>query len=198
MATGPQFVAALAHITGVHTATLDRYLRNLGEAGLIRRSGKGGGKAAVHLLMYEYVTMLLSLAAIHPSGAAHAATTLEDLRDEDPATNFVSLKVTLGMAVQLCAMEIMRGSAGRVVSNDWTLTLCLDPPQAWMSWPPHNPAPKRVFRAEQLALLNEPAAPALMRHTVITKPLLMLVAEHCATWNDNAAPLPGGTASRRA
>lgn len=96
MATGPQFIAALAPVTGMHTSTLVRYFQEIRNAKLIPTSGKGGGKVAVHLNATNAASILLALCARGPGRAVHTARQAAGLpnaspgRPEEKASNLIS------------------------------------------------------------------------------------------------------------
>lgn len=84
MATGPQFIKALAPVTGMHTSTLTRYFHELRRAELIPRSGKGGGKLAVHLNATNAAVILLAMCAPKPEKAADTVRRTEGLPKVSP------------------------------------------------------------------------------------------------------------------
>lgn len=171
MSTGTQLATALAPAIGMTAATLERHLYELARAGLIRRSGKGGGKAAVHLEPLEYAEILLSLAAINSTGAAEAAQSIGQLFSGRIA-GAASLRTQLAATIAAFATQIKHGAVQETPA--WELTLCLNPLKAWMTWPEGQEL-KRFYWPDGI----EPppaASPPFRRETILTEPLLRLVA----------------------
>lgn len=198
MATGPQLKAVLAPELHLHPVTFDRYLANLANAGLIRRSGLGGGKAAVHLSGVEYAYVFLGLAAPSPSGAAAAAKALGRLFPESPQAGDASLLTSLTGTIEILAMQIRRGDTENADGDDWELVLCLNPLMAWMTWRTQAPdVTRRFFDYQDAKTIAPPteAAPILRRQTVLTKPMLTIAARlFYADQNESAEALPGASA----
>ncbi len=190
MATGPQLKAVLALKLHLHPVTVDRYLANLANAGLIRRSGLGGGKAAVHLSGVEYAYVFLSLASPSPSGAAAAAKALGRLFPENSQTGDASLLTSLTGTIEILAMQIRRGDKETAAGDDWELVLCLNPLMASMTWRTQAPdVTRRFFDYQDARTIAPPteAAPIIRRQTVLTKSVLMIAARlFYADQNENA------------
>ena len=197
MATGTYLKTVLAPLIGMHPATFDRHLKNLADAGLIRRSGLGGGKAAVHLGPVEYANILLGLATLTPSsGGAEAAKALGSLFPENPQEGDGSLLITLASSIEIIALNIRRN--GQIIADDdWELTLSLNPLTASMIWP--NRAPGIIRRwfdyidAKTIAPVTEPV-PIVRRQTVLTTPILMIAARLLFD-TGTAEALPGASAA---
>ena len=181
MTTPTQTKEILAPLLRMHEATFNRYQANVAEAKLIRQSGHGGGKAAIHYSAFEYALLVLSFASPTPSGAGAAAKALGGLFPELVEAGVGSLATGLAAAIETYALQIRRGTEDDVDNEDWELTLCLDPLSAWMSWPTRGANAKRRFFYNYLdAKTVLPAVgdpPVVRRETILTKPLLMAVAK---------------------
>lgn len=190
MTTGPETNVELSATFGLGPVTFDRYLQDLGGAGLIRRSGKGGGKAAVHLNDLEFGYVLLSMTAPHPGGAATAVNSLRKLWPEGPPQEGIGSFVTLlaGTVAQL-AQELRRGGdpAARI-DPGWTLTVSLAPLMAWSTWPAEG-SKKRFYLEDPVHPPAPDQWPAICRQTVITKSALMAVARLCADSHERSGVL---------
>lgn len=191
MATGPQFIEALAPVCGIHPATLDRYMRELRGAGLIPAGGRGGGIAAAHLNHEHAAIIILSLAATSPAGAVAAYETVKNLdRDNVQAGDFAGLGFTLAMTIRSTASSIyarlLAGQEPRALSDQdkWELTICLEPVTVWQSWIIDGTERREGFSDRQ-SLLPRPAHPqdvhrGIRRQTIITSSVLNVAAELCA------------------
>jgi hypothetical protein len=201
MTTGTELKLKLAPLLCLSTMTLDRYLASLAKAGLIRRSGLGGGKAAHHLLPAEYAYLLLSLAASSPNGAADAARKLGGLFPEPSGAGISSLRTHLTATVESMALDIRLGikRAENQRDQSWRLVLCVNPLSAEATWPAYGPdAVRRYFDyadAQTIVPPPDDAVPLLRRQAVLTAPLLTAIARLCADYNEDADPLAGGSAS---
>lgn len=186
MSTGPQFTEALAPVCGIHPATLDRYMRALRDAGLIPASGKGGGRVASHLDHHHAASILLALAAVSPAGAAAAVHAVGQLCRERRQPGDVNLWTGLAAEIANRAATISRDGVPRAPAktNNWELTICLDPVMAWMSWTNDGAEQQEHYRDPQ-SELPRPAHPqdvhrGVRRLTIITMPVLDVAAELCA------------------
>jgi hypothetical protein len=186
MATGPQFTEALAPVCGIHPATLDRYMRALRVDGLIPASGKGGGRVASHLDHRHAASILLALAAASPAGAAAAVHAVGRLNRERRQPGNVNLWAGLAAYIVNRAAVISRDGVPRAPAgtNNWELTICLEPVMAWMSWTDDGAEQRDYYRDPQ-SELPRPADPqdvhrGVRRLTIITMPVLDVVAELCA------------------
>jgi hypothetical protein len=182
MTTGAQLRVLLAPLAGLHPATFDRYLNNLAEAGLARRSRPGRGRAVVDLSADETAHVLLALAAPHPNEAAKAAKALGGLFPEGPQeeANY-SLRVVLADAIRTMRLQPS--------TSDWELILCLNPLRATMATPSLGPKAVRRYLDYENATTIAPAtqpAPLFRRDTVLTHPLLLAVARLYAGANEDA------------
>jgi hypothetical protein len=192
MGTGAQLKALLTPLAGIHPASFDRYLTNLAEAGLVRRSGPGSGKAAIHLAAFEIASLLLALASPRPNEAAEAAKALGDLFPEGPREGHSSLRTSLAGTIETMAMRLQHGPAD-FGDADWEVTLCLNPLRATMAWPSRGPeATRRYFPyvdAKTIAPAMRPAPP-FRRDSVLTQPLLIRVAKLYVDQNESAGSSP--------
>ena len=180
MSTGPQAKTELSPVFGLHPATFDRYLRDLGEAGLLRRSGKGGGKAAVHLNDLEYARIFLAMGAIHPGGAASAVKALAKLMPE-PVPGAGSLITELASTIGLLARVIRSGGdAAAALNTRWALTISLDPLLAWISLQLGDGSEIKHYFREDWQVSKTEVLPAIQRLTVISSAALLAVASLCA------------------
>jgi len=208
MSTGPQAKVELSPTFRHHPATFDRYLRDLGNAGLIRRSGKGGGKAAVHLNDLEITRILLSMASPHPGGAAEAVKALGRLWPEGPPqAGMASFVTELAGTIASFARAMQRGEdISARIDPGWTLTMCLDPLVAWVTLPLPEGGERKQFFRETDAESSTPGQPAgIEQHTVVTKTALIAVAKLCAHNGQQSAilvepsaPASAGTETRNA
>ena len=199
MATGTHLKNVLAPLLQLHPATFDRHLGNLAAAGLLRRSGLGGGKAAVHLSSVEYANILLGLATPFPStGGAEAAKALGRLSPEKLRAGDTTLLTSLASTIELMALQIRRGEQA-TGDDDWELTLCLNPLMAAMSWPQQAPGVVRRYfdyvDGTTIAPATEPV-PLIRRQTVLTTPLLMTAAR--LLYDNGTAEAPGRTPAAEA
>ena len=82
MATVTEAVEQIAVVTGMKPATVAKYARSLREADppLWSSSGKGGGKAAVHVRAMDLVNLLIGIAGAQPSDAPGAVAALRDIQ----------------------------------------------------------------------------------------------------------------------
>ena len=144
------------------SGAFNRYLTNVAEGGLVRRSGPGSGKAAVHLGAVEIANLLLALAAPHPNEAAKAAKALGDLFPEGPQEGDSSLRTNLAGTIEIMAMRLQHGSSD-FGDADWELISCLNPLRATMTWPSRGPEAIRRYLpyvdAKTIAPAMRPAPP---------------------------------------
>ncbi len=131
----------------MHPATLDRYIRELRAAGLIRTGKRGGGRDAVHYTPFELVLIVLATTATGPGGAVEAARNLASLRAERESWPTIwdilekHFQVsTLNLAEFLSRLVERYGQGNSeagyldmAVSTREELTACLDPLVAWTS-----------------------------------------------------------------
>jgi hypothetical protein len=196
MSTGTELKAKLAPLLDMSAVNLDRYLAVLAKAGLIRRSGLGGGKAAHHLQPGEYAYLLLSLAAPTPRTAADAAKELGGVFPHPPREGDGSLLTALTATIATMAMEIRQGINRERDPRDqsWHLALCVEPLFAEATWPAHGPdAVRKYFHYEtskDIVTAPSDELPLVRRQAVLTAPLLRAVAELCADQNEDGEHPP--------
>jgi hypothetical protein len=195
MGTAAELKIDLSPSIRMHPSSMDRYLQDLAKNGIIARSGPGGGKANHHFNSWELASICLSFAAFTPGGAAAAAQALGGLFPENPGPGDASLVTSLAGIIEVYARDIQRGTtADRGNDDDWQLTLSLEPLFAVAALPhasrrylddPNNPKDRA----------NE-QAPTLRRQTILTKPLLMIVAGNYAnTPNEGRRPGKGSAST---
>jgi hypothetical protein len=200
VATGPRAKTELAPLFGLSSATFDRFLHDLFSAGLVRRSGKGGGRAAVPLDDVEWARIILALTSQHPTGSAVLVSELQNLSSLmswPPAVGGGSLLTDLsGLIGRLT--RAMRDSRdfSTIVPDGWSLTISSDPLVAWMTWP----AGGQYFRAVDEngdEIISDP--PLIQRLAVVSKAALVAVARLCASDGERSGILvePPGSASAR-
>jgi hypothetical protein len=200
MGTAAELKTALGPATGMHSASLDRYLQTLADARIIRRSRSGGGKANYHLNSWELASICLSLASFTPGGAAAAAQALGRLSPEKPQAGDATLLTSLAGTIESYGRDIQRGVKAHGGDDDWQLTLSLEPLFAMSAWPTRGPQAIRRWlyystsAGEPELETNEP--PALRRQTILTKPLLIIIADNYArTPDEGRHPARGGVST---
>ncbi len=198
MATGPQFVEALAPVCGIHPATLDRYLRELRAAALIPASGRGGGVAATHLNHHHAAVIILALAAPSPAGAVAAYNAVKDLDREHLVSGaFAGLGFSMASLINGASGVILHGREpyGAAQTNNWELTICLEPVTVWMSWTVDGVEKREYFSDRQTAIPPpRPAHPqdvwrGIRRQTIITLEVLNVAAALCADTIRHIGPI---------
>lgn len=205
MSTGPQVLERLAPICRMHLATGERYFAELRAAGIIPKSGKGGGKSAVHFESLHIAYAILSFGAPQPGGAVDAAKRLGELWPVEDKTP--SLLYFLTNKITDRAKHVLHGDTKYLSdpAQGWELTLCLDPLEAWMSWTAKDGSEQRlryaVKQPDQYPLLRGFLPPeinrGLRRLTIITLDVLNAAAE---LWADTIArqqnlPIPTAPAA---
>jgi hypothetical protein len=157
--TIPKLIQMIATACGIHQSTLARYFAELRTAKLIRVSGKGGGKAAVHLDHWEAATVLAALCALGPGGATDAVATFKRIRCDgtrqqrvrndglviNPVTGAFGICQESGslwndlvrwigaFANEICAHPDRKPAEHGWMST-WELVACLDSSMAWISY----------------------------------------------------------------
>ncbi len=207
MSTGPQFTTALTPVSGFHEATLDKYMRDLRNADVVPSSGKGGGKAAVHLDHHHAASIILSMAAMGPGGAADAVRRLATLEWEQPFEGEIcGLWANLAAILSTLASIVFHGDSLLEAdeTDNWELTVCLDPLMAWMSWTQDGKEVRRHFTDPQSTMPSnlhpQEMHRGVRRLTVITVSVLNVAAELCADTLAHQArqiptpPSPSGSA----
>jgi hypothetical protein len=190
MGTAAELKAEICPSIRMHPASVDRYLQDLAQNGIIARSGPGGGKANHHFNSWELAAICLSFASFTPGGAAAAAQALGGLFPEKLGPGDASLQTSLAGTIETYAHNIQRGVTANRDDDDWNLTLSLEPLFAISALPN---ASRRYFDYPNNA--EEPTAPAptLRRQTILTKSLLMIVAANYANIpNERRRPWQGG------
>jgi len=185
MATGPQYADALAPVCEIHRATMERYFRDLRDAGLIPTGNKGGRSTSVHLDQYNAVTIILGLTAPTPSGAAQAVQALQNLQGEHRRVSggeAIGLLSELAQIIAKTACRIHEGATLEIDARMWELNVCLEPVQAFMCWTAddgteimeHFLDPQLNFtRSAHSQALNK----GMRRHCIITRGVLNVAAE---------------------
>lgn len=172
MGTAAELKAEVCPSIRMHPASVDRYLQDLAQNGIIARSGPGGGKANHHFNSQELAAICLSFASFTPGGAAAAAQALGGLFPEHPGPSDASLQTSLAGTIEAYARNIQRGVTADGNDDDWKMTLSLEPLFAIHDLP--NLSRRYIDYPQNSNDLT------LKRQTVLTKPLLMIVAANCA------------------
>jgi hypothetical protein len=147
MATTPRVITVLSEALGMHPSTLDRYIRELRGADMLRTGKPGGGRAALHYSASELVLVMLSTASTGPGGAVQAAQELSALRPDlnispslwDVLEKWLQVSQrTLGEFLALMVEKYReRGAEAAFIDtfihSQEELTVCLDPLVAWTS-----------------------------------------------------------------
>lgn len=167
MATIPDFIEALAPITGMHPATLQRYMTGLTNAGKIRKSKKGGGRLAVHLDHIEGATVFLALSAIVPSGAAAAVDSLAPLIRVRVGQHVNLLTILAASILERAHILASNPNAIQAPVHGWELTVCVDPAYAFMTWNSADGTSREDFQSPSLEHVLK-AVPGIRRQTVTT------------------------------
>jgi hypothetical protein len=186
MATGPKLKFVLSRLLGENPATIERYLANLADAGLVRRSGRGGGKGGVHLTSSELADVVLGLGALYPYEAADTARVLGGLFPENPQAGDMSLKTFIGFTIERVAIALRHGTPMDFGASDWELVLSRKPPRAWMNWPSRGPgAIRRYFDyIDAKTIASSTSAPTRRHCIALTQPLLIAIAKLYANSED--------------
>jgi hypothetical protein len=178
MVTGSQLKELLAPLAGINPATFNRYLTNLAEHQLVRRSRPGTGRAVVHLTAVEIVHVLLALAALKPAGAADAARQLGNLSPHPPQEGSATLHTALAGSIEFMAGKLRQGApTADLGDSEWELTATLNPLRAVMAWPSRG-ATRKYLPYIDAHTVERPSAPLPLfrRDVVLTQPLLVKVA----------------------
>lgn len=203
MATGPKVNESLAPAADMHPATFERYLAELRQAGLIQRSGKGGGKAGVHFGAVELATIICALSSPLPGGAADAVRALDSLRHEWGGDGV--LRRVLASEIERRALLIRAGGKCLdLLSHGFELTVCLRPLEGLAVVPLDDGGENRQrwLPATEPLWLPDFAPPSprkrgLCRLTTITVDLMNVAAHLCADTMDHqqTAPIPAAQAA---
>jgi hypothetical protein len=182
VATGPRAKTELAPLFGLSSATFDRFLHALFLAGLIRRSGRGGGRAAVPLDDVEWARVLLALTALHPTGAAPQVGGLSPLMSWPPAVGGGgSLLTDLSGLIGILTRLIRDGrDVATIVPDEWSLTISADPLGAWVTCSGGIQHYRAVDEYMNEIISDQPP-PLIQRLAVVSKAALVAVARLCAT-----------------
>lgn len=137
MASTAQAVLTIARVAGINGLTFDGRTRPLRDAGLVSLTGRGGGRGIVHVEGVELVRIILALCAPSATRVVEVVETLSGLTWVDPQPgDFGSLGTELEAEITWRALRITRGDPPPNASGAtaWTLSICADPPTAWLSW----------------------------------------------------------------
>jgi hypothetical protein len=183
MSTGPQVRESLAPICRMHPATVERYFAELMAAGILPKSGRGGGKSAVHFDSLHLAYSILSFGAPTPGGAVDAVRKLAGLFPESAQPGDASLRTILAGEIETRARYILQGQADKISEDPhkWELTLCLDPVMVWMTWMVEGAEKRRKYlESPQLNLPSmkhpQDANRGIRRLTIITVDVLNAAA----------------------
>ncbi len=162
-------------------------MRDLRHADIVPSSGKGGGKAAVHLDHHHAASIILSMSAMGPGGAADAVRRLASLDWEQPFEGGISgLWTNLAAQISTMASVVFKGGSllEPAETNNWELTVCLDPLMTWMSETQNGKENRRYFTSPQSTTPSsshpQEVHRGVRRLTVITASVLNVAAELCA------------------
>lgn len=198
MNTTPRAKVELAPVFGRHPATVARYLDELHAAKLIGRSGRGGGKASHTLDYFEVSRIFISQVSPVPKGAAAVVKAVCGLclnGDPQPGTPTFETEFAGTLATLVRAIRAGQDVEKQLLPS-WTLTICLDPPLAWETWPGDDGREHKRFYREPFS--QPQPLPALQRLTVFTNAALVAAAKFCADLDPSTVlllpPTPGGGA----
>ncbi len=190
MGTAPQAKAELSSLFGLHQGTFDRYVSDLAADGFVRRSGRGGGKAAVHLNDAEIANIVLSMSATQSGGASAAVYALRRLWPEHPLEGDPSFVTGFSGMIAGFAREMQRGTDPTVhIPDGWTLTISLDPLMAWSTTPLQDGTERKQYFVDEANGREQSEQPAIRRLTVITKAAVIAAARLCADSPEQSAIL---------
>lgn len=190
MGTAPQAKAELSSLFGLHQGTFDRYVSNLAADGFVRRSGRGGGKAAVHLNDAEIANIVLSMSSAQSGGASAAVHALRRLWPEHPLEGDTSFVTGFSGMIAGFAREMQRGTDPTVhIPDGWTLTISLDPLMAWSTMPLQDGTERQQYFVDEANGHDQSEQPAIRRLTVITKAAVIAAARLCADSPEQSAIL---------
>jgi hypothetical protein len=197
--TGPEARKALSQALGMSAVNFDRFLAELARAGLARRSGRGGGKAAVALNDQEIAHVLMALSSPYPTGAVDAVRSLRKLWAE-PQVGAGSFATELAGTIGTFARAIRNGvNIDEAIEDGWAIIVCLNPLIAWIEWPAINGQQRRkYYREDWTKPIGSETGPIIQRQTVFTKAAIMAAVRLCAADNQASAilvePLTPGSA----
>jgi hypothetical protein len=138
MATTPMLIDALAPELRLHPSAADRVVRELRAAGLVPKSGFGGGRVGVHYDKDALIAAVVGFAAPAPAEAVRAVQAVKRLRrvrNLKTSDTEETLWADLGDWIDLAAMRFHRqespdGPDGPLAG--WELIISLDPVVAWI------------------------------------------------------------------
>jgi hypothetical protein len=188
----------LAPPFGLSEASFERLLHSLFSAGLIRRDGRGGGRARVSLNDIEWACIILGLTSEHPGGAATIVRGLQGLMSWPKAVDGASLLTDLAGLIGFLTRAIRGGrDASTIVPDGWTLTISADPLVAWATSPGADVRYYRAVDGSGNEVVSDEPPPLIQRLSVITKMALITVARLCASDGERSGILvePPGSAS---
>lgn len=213
MATAPECITRFEH-EGVFAASPERIGRALREraTGSWPASPIGGGGASPHVTPTHLASFLIAQAGFVPSEAANALAALRELPllDYDrfllplagPDPHQVAPAATLRATVE-AMIEAATDQAWREALKHWELTLCADNP-AWAAMDSSHGI-FHVARFAGFSFEHWRSGERVERIVSIPRPALLICGElwanskaKLATKDENAAALPGATASSTA
>lgn len=190
MGTAPQAKAELSSLFGLYQGTFDRYVSNLAADGFVRRSGRGGGKAAVHLNDVEIAHIVLSMSSAQSGGASAAVHALRRLWPEHPQAGDASFVTDFAGMIASFGREMQRGADPTVhIPDGWTLTISLDPLMAWYTIPLQDGTERKQYFVDEANGHEQSEQPAIRHLTVITKAAVIAAARLCADSPEQSAIL---------